>query len=336
MGYPGHLEKVGGFTLWRRPVPYIKPEIVNSAVFLYASEGDACAGVRWGGSGFLVSVPSGEYHSHLYVVSNDHVIHGFPVVRLMRRSGPEYVDGSDSWRSHTDGDDVAVLYLGRAPTRTFDSIASDRLLPEGDMGHKVIGPGDDCFMVGRFTRRSGEQVDRPVVRFGNVAMNPERIRQVNRDFDQLSFLVDMRSVSGFSGSPVISYYGTLGFAGPRGPDGSLDTSHKDTIERGILGGWWLLGVDWGHLPVTLDVTGQDSAARGKVEIESGMAAVVPAWKLAELLDSEDAVKEQEEAEERAEEDRGDGVLDVVEPTSLDKTADLLGHLMEIPKDEARG
>lgn len=336
MGYPGHLEQVGRFTLWRRPVPYVTPEIVNAAVFLYRSAADAEAGVRWGGSGFLVGVQSGSYHAHLYAVSNDHVVHSFPVVRLMRRGNAEYVSGTGEWRSHPDGDDVAVLYLGRSPARTFAAIPIFRLLTQQDLTSKAIGPGDDCLMVGRFTRRSGQQVDRPVVRFGNIAMSPESVRQPERGFDQLSFLVDMRSASGFSGSAVVTYFGGGGFYGIDGYRGP-DLSDPRVVPRDLLGDWWLLGVDWGHLPVTLDVTGDDGAIQGRAQVESGMAAVVPAWKLADLLDSEDAVKERQEAEDRAEAERSleDAVLDVAEPSSLDQTADLLGKLMAVPKDEAR-
>lgn len=80
MPRPGYFERVGEFTLWRPPVPYVPPDLINSAAFLYPSEGDARRGTKWGGSGFLVGVRSGPYHAHLYVVSNDHVVHTSPAV----------------------------------------------------------------------------------------------------------------------------------------------------------------------------------------------------------------------------------------------------------------
>lgn len=255
----------------------------------------------------------------------------------MQKEGARYVDGAGSWRSHPDGDDLAVLYLGRLPSRAFDSITSRRLLLESGLTRHVLGPGDDCFMVGRFTRPDGEQLDRPVVRFGNLAMTPHPIRQAERGFDQLSFLVDMRSVSGFSGSAVIAYYGGLFLTAVVGEGAWPRRRHPSITERHILGDWWLLGVDWGHLPVTLDLKREDGSKAGRAKVESGMAAVVPAWKVSEVLDSEDAVKERQEAEDQAEAERAedDAVMDSAQPDSLDKTSDLLGKLMAVPKDEAR-
>jgi len=54
-------------------------------------------------------------------------------------------------------------------------------------------------MVGRYINQELRQFDRPVARFGNLAMLPEPIHQRERSFEQESFLVDMRSQAGFSG-----------------------------------------------------------------------------------------------------------------------------------------
>ena len=35
-----------------------------------------------------------------------------------------------------------------------------------------IGPGDEVFMVGRFVAHAGTKKNLPIVRFGNIAMNP--------------------------------------------------------------------------------------------------------------------------------------------------------------------
>jgi hypothetical protein len=54
---------------------------------------------------------------------------------------------------------------------------------------------------------------------------------------------------------------------------------------------WLLGVDWGHLPIHEQVKWPDDKAPVNegwvVESNSGQMAVVPAWKLQELLDHEE-------------------------------------------------
>jgi hypothetical protein len=110
-------------------------------------------------------------------------------------------------------------------------------------------------MVGRYIEHEGKFKNLPVVRFGNIAMMPsEHILQWEReDHLQESFLVDMRSISGFSGSPVLSYSPqisnddlshTLGAIMERGTYGHIDIG---------IGSPQLLGIDWGRMLTNKDV-----------------------------------------------------------------------------------
>lgn len=68
-----------------------------------------------------------------------------------------------------------------------------------------VGPGDDVFVVGRFINSQGKLRNIPSVRFGNIAQMPLKPIEQGRvfgEFQQESFLVEARSISGFSGSPV--------------------------------------------------------------------------------------------------------------------------------------
>jgi hypothetical protein len=291
------------------PVPFLPPGIKESAIFLYQSVDDAKQRAKWGGSGFLIGVPSEANPSsvHLYAVSNDHVFRRCPVIRLIHGDKGAIVPGADTdWIKHPKGDDVAVRPLGAVPANPrlgppgtgftnptgYQYVSPEQLLTPEDLRFGV-GPvvGDDCLMVGRYINHEGRQFDRAVVRFGNLSMLPEAIRQEKRSFDQESLLVDMRSVAGFSGSLVIVYFtepGTLSLV--TGP-GTPQMPFRDLISK-----YWILGVDWGHLPVSEDIIEDGKPKR--VKVKSSMAAVVPAWKLTELLnDVENVVKPREKAEQ---------------------------------------
>ncbi|MGH7031713.1 MAG: hypothetical protein ACREEZ_14955, partial [Stellaceae bacterium] len=64
----------GGFYSYRvPPMPRIPDAYLDAAIYLYASETDAEAGARTGGSGFLVGVPTVDLSANgwiMYAVSN--------------------------------------------------------------------------------------------------------------------------------------------------------------------------------------------------------------------------------------------------------------------------
>ena len=326
MARPGRLvpgQSLPGAVLWKwePPVPFVYPALLGSSIFLYGSERDARDGANWGGSGVLVGIPSraNPSRTHLYAVSNDHVVHSCPVIRLVRVDGDPYVlPGTDAdWRSHPDGDDIAIRSLGAVAGNQFWYLGDDLLLSQEDLNpedHPLqVGPGDDCLMVGRYINQEYRQFDRPVVRFGNLAMLPEHVYQDERSFEQESFLVDMRSQSGFSGSPVFVYYEEPGwrFLPPLRDVPDSGDAVKDADERskaaqervvghdvsGVLSKKWLLGIDWGHLPAWNDVF-DGNRQIGRMRVSTGIAAVVPAWKLRDLLNEKGMMMARDKAEEQ--------------------------------------
>jgi hypothetical protein len=345
---PGRLVRAKGLpgaTLWKwePPVPFLPQTTEESAIFLYPSVDDAMERTKWGGSGFLIAVPSEANPSrvHLYAVSNEHVSTRCPVIR---RSVPladkvGIVPGEDSdWIEHPDGDDIAVRPLGDVPAKRgplptggYQYLEAAQLMTREDLLLAGPGLGDDCYMIGRYINHEGKQFDRAVVRFGNLSMLPEFIWQEKRSFEQESFLVDMRSVAGFSGSQVIAYFtepGTVSAVEMMGGGHPPGTPLREVISK-----YWILGIDWGHLPVTEDIA--ENGERKKVKVKSSMAAVVPAWKLTELLnDVEAVVKPRERAEEElAQVNENAAVEDEHGPSELDRTTDLMGKLIQVPKAE---
>jgi hypothetical protein len=346
---PGRLVRAKGLPgailyRWEPPVPWMSYEMQEAAIFLYPTREQAEKRLDGIGTGFLVAVDSEAQPTatHLYAVSNDHVSRRAPVIRVApkREADVEIIDGTDAdWIEHPDGDDVAVRPLGvvrnppgPASVRRYAYMEASRLISTEDIRWGA-GPtvGDECLMVSRYVNHKGEQFDRPVVRFGNLSMYPEPVLQKERTFDQESFLVDMRSVPGFSGSVVLIYFtepGVVSMTEPLG--GGQWPTGPDNPAREIISKWWVLGIDWGHLPVSQKIWEDGQAKR--VKAESNMAGVVPAWKLTELLTEVEAVvKPREKAEADLAKANPDAAeLDSANP-EYERFEDLTRQIVKVPK-----
>jgi len=191
-----------------------------------------------------------------------------------------------------------------------------------------VGPGDDCLMVGRHINHEGRQFDRAILRFGNLAMLPELIFQPKRAFNQESFVVDMRSAPGFSGSAVLVYYEQTG---PREPTATWPEMVKKPWS-GSLGHVRLLGVHWGSLPTWEDTTDERGAKTGR-RVNSSMACTVPAWKLRELLEEEEGlVKARKAADEAYEVEHQEGAA-MESLSEFDRFEALARAVVNVPKVE---
>jgi hypothetical protein len=128
--------------------------------------------------------------------------------------------------------------------------------------------------------------------------------------EQESFLVEARSIGGYSGSPVFIYIPILSYR-ENVEDWYAPITTRDPItgyERlneslaAFAGkdwghfkshGPWLLGVDWGHINDWQPVCGAAGTPidRGgppwktQVRMNTGIMTVVPAWKLIEMVDA---------------------------------------------------
>jgi hypothetical protein len=273
-------------------VPTVPFDILDCTIYLYASREAAEKGEQAGGSGFLVSVPLPGYPAvTVYAVTNSHVIAGgFTTVRLNTADGRHdsiALDDHD-WSRHPEGDDLAISQIDFSPDFRFKSISCDSLVDGHDS--TFFGVGQEVVMVGRYINHEGRQQNRPTARFGNIAQLPyERVRTA-QGIEQDAFLVDIRSLAGYSGSPVFVYRGR--------PD--LDTEPDRWIKSFEHR---LVGIDFGHLPTLGAVLQENRRDRAQpptwAEQNSGMAAVIPAWRLLQMLfDDDDIVDHREEGERR--------------------------------------
>lgn len=266
----------------------IDPKYLQATIYLYPSVSAARDGVAVGGSGFVLGVMSQDASLIIrYAVTNKHVIDGgCRVIRTNTRNGGLRIveTAPEAWTFAIDDDLAVAEFDGPAA----GCIGMDEGFVEVDctVDGWPIFPGDEVFLYGRFITQDGQQRNKPVVRFGNVSMLPDSDSPVKvGDREQLAFLVECRSLSGFSGSPAFVH-----LAQPR------LTDQSGWIPNGLR----FLGVDCAHLPYWSQVREGPRADAPRipqnfVETNSGIAVVIPAWRLKMLINGESLTKAREDA-----------------------------------------
>jgi hypothetical protein len=269
---------------------------LQSVFYLYPSEVAARKGEQSGGSGFFVLVQSIAFPAvgYLYAVTNKHVVEDGKsrTIRINAKDG-----GIDTIQTQVEGwarpstDDLAVTLVSTEENIHIHSyINEDAFLTKEIVEQMKIGPGDEVFLAGRFVTHEGRQSNTPSVRFGNIAMMPDEPVKRLDGVMQESFLVDVRSVSGYSGSPAFVYIP------------ASEAPYRRVKQQGMGLGPWLLGVDWGHLPIWRDLVHKGDKETKHPEAwginsNSGMAGIIPAWKLSQLLHSEDLELQRKQLDE---------------------------------------
>lgn len=322
-----------------KPLPNIPQQMLNSVVYVYPDLTSARVGERAGGTGFLTGVRTVDPNLHyVYVATNSHVV-GQGEGRVLRFNtvdgGTDFLPIPDeSWIHHPDGDDVAVAPINAAKHHAVHCIPEEtfitRTLIEDEFkpGEQGFGPGDEVFFIGRFMTHEGKQKNLPTVRFGNLSMLPwEPLVDPKRGVKQESFLVEARSLPGYSGSPVFIFRWSYIDA-----NGSIQYKVSSAIR--------FLGLDWCHLRAFNSVLEKDRESPVQegwlVEQNSGMMGVVPAWKLSEVLH----VAELEDARSRADgrlaaEARADGSVSADSASDFKEYEDLAQTVISAPKEQHR-
>lgn len=280
---------------------------LESVAFLYATEEDARASVSSGGTGFAVRVPAQTVAgSFKYIVTNRHVAETCPVVRFVNPSDGRVtvvVFSEDQWAFHPAGDDLAVAGIpAQVVVRTIPmaNFISKALLEELD-----LGPGDDTVIVGRFVGLDHRIQNSPTVRFGHLAMaTVERVKSEFSGLQQESLIVEMRTLTGYSGSPVfLTITPTI-----EGPYTTIVKARQEQGQPIRRPGTWLIGIEWGNFNRYQHVRervgeGPDTtypliSEPWYVRENSGMSLVVPAWKIEEVLMDERLADDRRQQEEK--------------------------------------
>ncbi len=268
-------------------MPQLNQLARDCVVYLYASTEDAGTGTHYGGSGFLAYLhTTPNLDAHLYAITNRHVIEaGYPIIRGIKFSRVSVVlpQSVKDWIFHPDGDDLAICPIGRWRESNFVGIPVDRFITQTTMKDHELRFGADVYMAGRFIGLDGKQRNDPCVRFGNISMMPQFIERPGLTAQE-SFVIEMRSKAGFSGAPVFVYF---------------DKPTSDEEEALTF----LLGVDWADIPlyediVRLDAGGKEYPKQLKAKVNSGMTAVIPAWRISQLLNDPELVDQRRIADHR--------------------------------------
>ncbi len=274
---------------------------MDSVVFIYPSKESADAAEERGATGFLLGVPSKRVPSlgHVYVVTNAHVVaHGSQVVRMNKASGQTVTfDLVDGWISHPDGDDVAIASLEGVtdPNLASRIFHSELLLTQEAFKANGVGIGDTAYMVGRFLGHEHRDANKPVIQHGAIASPLRQITNPETGHEQESILIELRSIGGYSGSVVI-----------------LDPPGR------------ILGINFCHLPVRSPVKFQSENDEAPSETDyfvdtlSGMAAIVPAWKIGKMLDMEQFQEQRKRDDERLARQAGRRVKPILDDTEGSK------------------
>jgi hypothetical protein len=274
-----------GFTRgYKSEMPRIPDSMMDGAAFQYRTVQEAESRARVGGSSFLVGrLLKGSEEAfgkplHLpYLVSNSHVVFegSACVASVNRKDGGEPavwdIDQND-WQPHPGGDDLAVACVAGhmdSKIHKFSFVEEEHIITPDYIAKNHIGVGDEVFMIGRFVNLQGERTNRTSVRFGSISMMLDMHHVEDSQRLQEEFAVEMRSRTGFSGSPVTVY---------RIPTSVLGENPSENNNF-----WCLLGVNYGYIP---DEYGENTWLNG----------VIPAWKIIEILNTPALLAEQEEHE----------------------------------------
>lgn len=270
------------------PIP---PEVKSVVVFIFIKkEGQFIPN----GTGFFVGVkkPSNPNIFSAYLVTAKHVLYKpnkteflkEVYVRLNKKDGGSEVgpipikaegDKKTVFVHNDTSVDIAVIpFLPDKEKYDFKFLPDDMITTKEAYKELKIREGSEVFFTGLFTPYLGAKRNYPVVRFGRVALvSDEKIEWNGKPTDL--YIIEAGSYGGNSGAPVFFYLGS-----EREP-GRLVVGKPVLRIAGVMIGSFLDAqeikiIETKKTPISLS--------------NIGIAAVVPAYKLHEILFSEEIKK----------------------------------------------
>ena len=179
------------------------------------------------------------------------------------------------WQPH-DFDDVRSPESAKAAPMDLIPVGTDLFASPSILRDRDVGIGDDVFAIGLFSRFVGSAKNMPIVRKGSVALMPDEPVPTRKFGNIEAYLIELRSIGGLSGSPVFLYH-----VGSRVVRGQIDGA----------GLFYFLGLVHGHWDTPKSrKTGVRRSNRKVVspfeaeKVNLGIAVVIPAQKIVEVLD----------------------------------------------------
>src|SRR5579863_6440875 len=271
----------------KRESPLRVPDLILRSIgFVAEVNGDdlSTANIDPVGTVFLVSIPSSEIPGgrFCYAITARHVLdEATPntervIVVNRRGGGVAFLTLLSEWLGHPDASvDVAALPVKYDASVDVSMFDLEDLFDESN-NRENIGPGDEVFFPGLFTPAPGHERVMPMVRHGNLAMLPNQQIQTSEGYQDI-YLIEARSIGGFSGSPVFVRE-TVVLPVSRG-DGE-----GEQVMQG-LGKFKLLGLIKAHWDVEESKINQAHVLHSpKRGVNMGVAQVVPVKKILETLE----------------------------------------------------
>ena len=253
-----------------------------------------------------IAIPPGTAGGYGYAVTAKHVIDaikenstdGKVYVRLnLRNVGARFAESRiEDWKSHPTDDsvDVAAHLFPFSPDFDHMVFPAAGIATPDVIRTQDIGIGDEVFITGLFVHHFGQERNIPIIRIGNIAGMPEEEIETP-DFGKIdAFLIESRSIGGLSGSPVF-----VKISEPKtgqrilrveGRRMSVDEPRATGVDRIYLLG--LVHGHWDTLPSQIDTMAIDT--RGE-SVNVGIAIVVPAQKILEVLNQPEFQRDRDEA-----------------------------------------
>lgn len=171
--------------------------------------------------------------------------------------------------------DLAVIPVLPDQTKYFFKFLPEEMITTQEQFKSLkIAEGSEIFFTGLFIPHIGESRNLPIVRFGRVALvTPEKVEWNGKKLDL--YLIESSAYGGNSGSPVFFYLGS-----DREP-GSLVVGPPVLVLAGVMKGSFQ------------DIKQVQVVNNSPIAVSFsnlGISAVVPAYKLKELLQSPELTK----------------------------------------------
>lgn len=250
------------------------------------------------GTGFLVhmGVPGGTYLVTAGHVARDYLTNCPFDVRLNQRK-PKHARlkhyDTARWFYHPTDDtvDVAVMPFGALDWADVTWFPYKHFLSEFKLGTKRIGAGDFAYTVGILHFMHGTTRNMPAVHTGHIVLMPDgepipitNWRDENKDPMHIdAYLVQSSALPGSSGAPVFARR-------------TLDTRmliptlDKNPLVVSLVGSLWFLGVWRGAWFGEADEGLRMPKRIREAKVPVALGTVVPAIRVAEILNSPELVK----------------------------------------------
>jgi hypothetical protein len=291
------------------------PDVVRKCVVFIGSKSSTGVWICRGTGFFMAHVFEGQIGAVSYLITAKHVIDGIRDkgssivgVRINDKKGARWIETPvASWFFHPDADDVDIAALGMAIMADIEhrALSTAMVATDEKLEALQVGPGDDVFFTGLFSSHQGRSRNIPIMRVGNIAAMPEE--KISTLFGLIdAYLVEARSIGGLSGCPVFLHIDPTGlirasieYLGDTHTFFLLGLMHGHFDEMSIRSDTEELSIrsDTEELSIRSDTEElliEDSFGGKAVNI--GIAVVVPATKILEVLDQPSEIKRRKEIE----------------------------------------